>query len=225
MLFDIGANAGNYTIANIAKYSKVVCVDASVLQCRIMLSRLPSQKCTIVNALVSNDTNSKFYFCRHSAGLNYDGINYSGISTTSKEWISGKGRFAPGNRYNDPNMIWEEEPVNVVSLDNLIYQFGEPSFIKIDVEGHEREVIYSLTKFTGGLAFEWSEEMKQEAVDTINYIGDVLGHTLFYIQNEDAYTFVPHEDSYMTKSVLLETIDATWKPERQELWGMIWSKK
>jgi FkbM family methyltransferase len=224
MLFDIGANAGNYTLANISKYSRVICVDASRLQCLVMRSRIPVEKCTIVHALVSNDKNAKFYFCRHAAGVNYDGINYSGISTASKEWISGKGRFAPGNKYNDPNMVWEEEETQVTSLDDLVAHFGEPTFIKIDVEGHEREVIYSLTKFSGTLAFEWAEEMKQETLDTICHVSDVLGYTRFYIQAEDAYTFEPSDDAFMSKTELLECIESTWNPERQEIWGMIWCK-
>jgi FkbM family methyltransferase len=225
MLFDIGANAGSYTLANVAKYSRVICVDASRLQCSVMHSRLPPAKCTIIHALVSNDKNSKFYFCRHAAGLNYDGINYSGISTASKEWISGKGRFAPGNKHNDPNMVWEEEEeTRVVSLDELVALFGEPTFIKIDVEGHEREVIYSLTKFSGTLAFEWAEEMKQETLDAIHHVSDVLGYTRFYIQDEDAYAFEPKDEAFVSKTDLLERIESTWKPERQEIWGMLWCK-
>jgi len=224
MLFDIGANAGKYTLANIAKYEKVICVDASRFQCDIMCSRVPLNKCTIVHALVSNDKNSKFYFCRHAAGLNYAGINYSGISTASKEWISGKGRFAPGNKYNEPSMVWEEAEAPVVRLDDLVAHFGEPTFIKVDVEGHELEVISSLSKFSGTLTFEWSEEMKQEAIDAVNYIHDVLGHTRFYIQHEDAYAFEPNDDEFVSKTELFELIESTWKPENQTLWGMIWCK-
>lgn len=112
--------------------------------------------------------------------------------------------------------------MSITSLDQLIEIYGVPSFIKIDVEGHELEVIKSLTKYSGTIAFEWAEEMKTEAIETINYISEVLGHKKFYIQSEDDYTFVPDENSYVTKEEILGIIDTTWVPKRQELWGMIW---
>ena len=214
MLFDIGANVGSYTLANISKYSRVIAVDASSFACSAMRSSIPPEKVHIVHALISNDKNSKFYFCR----------NCSTISTASKEWISGKGRFASNNRYNKPSMVWEEEETQVVSLDELVALFGEPAFIKIDVEGYEREVIYSLTKFSGTLAFEWAEEMKQETLDAIGHMSDVLGYTRFYIQDDDVYDFEPREDAFMSKSDLIDIIESTWNPGRQEIWGMIWCK-
>lgn len=112
--------------------------------------------------------------------------------------------------------------MSITSLDRLIEIYGMPTFIKIDVEGHELEVIKSLTKYNGIIAFEWAEEMKEEAVETINYIYTTLGHTKFYIQTEDAYTFVPDDNSYVPKEEILEIISTTWIPKRQELWGMIW---
>jgi hypothetical protein len=139
--------------------------------------------------------------------------------------MSGKGRFAPGNKYYEPSFQWTLEPVTITSLDRLIETYGTPSFIKIDVEGHELEVIKSLTtKYSGTIAFEWSEEMNKEAIETINYISDVLGHTKFYIQLEDSYTFVPDENSYITKEETIDMINTKWVPTRHELWGMIWSK-
>jgi FkbM family methyltransferase len=213
MLFDIGCNRGNYTNSNIHKYDKVVCVDASELQCEICKANVPSEKCTVVHSLVSSVNEAKFYRC-----------SASGISTASLEWIMGKGRFAPGNRWWEPTFQWALEPVSVISLDRLVEIYGVPSFIKIDVEGHELEAIKSLTKYSGPMAFEWSEEMKTEAIETINYIHDVLGHEKYHIQNEDAYTYVPDENSYISRDEIIEVIEKSWTPTRQELWGMIWCK-
>lgn len=95
MLFDIGANCGNYTNANIDKYYKVICVDASALHCELLKTSVPSDKCTIVQTLVSSVDTAKFYRC-----------SSSDISSASLDWISGKGRFAPGNRYWTPSFQW-----------------------------------------------------------------------------------------------------------------------
>jgi FkbM family methyltransferase len=215
MLFDIGANCGNYTSNNIHKYDKVICVDASKLQCDILRTKMPLDKCTVVHALVSNSPDTKFYVC-----------SSDGISSASREWIMGKGRFAPGGRYWDDSIKWEGDrhPAPVLSLDELIRQYGTPSFIKIDVEGHELEVVKSLTKYSGALAFEWAEEMKEEIIKTINYIYDVLGHTEFYIQPGDTYTFVPDEGAYTDKESVFKYIEENCISSRQELWGMIWSR-
>lgn len=213
LLFDIGANAGLYTNANIDKYDKVVCVDASALQCQNLWKNVPRSKCTIVHTLISSVKDAKFYRCIAD-----------GASSASLEWIMGRGRFAPGGRYASPSFQWYYEPTTVTTLDQLIETYGVPSFIKIDVEGHELEVVKSMTKYTGPFSFEWAEELKNEAIDTINYISEVLGHSQFYIQNEDAYTFVPEPSMYKTKEDILNEIEASWVPSRQELWGMIWCK-
>lgn len=211
LLFDIGANAGLYTNANIDKYDRVVCVDASALMCHNLLNNVSSSKCDIVHTLISSVKDAKFYRCLTD-----------GASSASHEWISGRGRFAPGNRYSRAAFQWTYEPVSVTSLDELIETYGVPSFIKIDVEGYELEVVKSLTKYSGPFSFEWAEEMKQEAIDTINYIHDTLGHSKFYIQDGDEYTFVPEASAYKTKDEIITEIENTWIPSRQELWGMIW---
>jgi FkbM family methyltransferase len=214
LLFDIGANCGNYTRANIHKYNRVVCVDASSLQCEILTASVPADKCSIVNALISSNTNAEFYRC-----------SASGISSASEEWRKGKGRFAPGGPYFEAGFQWVQESCHIISLDKLIQLYGEPSFIKIDVEGHELEVIKSLTKYDGVLAFEWAEEMKDEAMETLKYIHEKLGHTQFFIQFEDAYTFEPPADQYRNIDDILNEIQNQWVTQRKVLWGMIWSKK
>lgn len=214
MLFDIGANCGNYTMANISKYDRIVCVDASKVQCDALKDRVPADKCTIVHSLISSDPDAKFWRC----------LGDSGISTASVEWMNGKGRFAPGHTDWWPGLTWKQEETPIMSLDSLISIYGTPEFIKIDVEGHEKEVVKSLTTYSGPLAFEWAEEMKEETIETVNYIADVLGHSQFYIQNEDAYTFVPDEKDYVSKDAILKIITDEWVTSRHRLWGMIWCR-
>ena len=213
MLFDIGANCGKYTRANIHKYDRIVCVDASELQCSLLRQNLPADKCVVVHGLVSNTAGAEFYRCSES-----------GISSASEEWREGKGRFAPGGPCWSPSIIWTREECPVMKLDELIEKYGTPSFIKIDVEGHETEVIKSLSKYSGELAFEWAEEMKEELIVALNYIHEVLGHNEFYIQIEDAYTFEPDPSEYKDFETTLNTICSDWDADRKEKWGMIWCR-
>lgn len=53
--------------------------------------------------------------------------------------------------------VWDDEiTVPAVTLDELIAQMGRPSFIKIDVEGFEDEVLAGLTQPVAALSFEFT---------------------------------------------------------------------
>ena len=112
------------------KFDKIVCVDASPIQIDIISKIVPLEKCIIANYIVTNEEISDFFIC-----------NSSGISTVSREWINGKGRFAPGGPDYDVNFIWNRvSNIPCVTIDKLVNTYGTPDFIKIDVEGHEENV-------------------------------------------------------------------------------------
>ena len=64
------------------------------------------------------------------------------ISSLSHDWIRSvvaSGRFA--------DHVWNRrERVPVDTLDHLMARFGRPSFIKIDVEGFEDQVVAGLSR-------------------------------------------------------------------------------
>lgn len=211
VLFDIGSNEGSYTLCNLNKYDTCVCVDASPIQTEYSKTRLPHDKCVFVNALVTGDPNAKFYLCTNS-----------GISTASYEWIFGKGRFAPGGPQFDQRFQWAYYPdVQKITIDELVETHGEPSFIKIDVEGYEDNVIRTMSKKYCPLAFEWSEELVDEHLSTLGYLRS-LGYTKFHIQHGDAYDYEPDPDALMDYETLVKTIRTEWVPSRREVMGMMW---
>jgi len=83
------------------------------------------------------------------------------ISTFAAHWKT--GRFSNSN--------WDKKiMVDVTTLDDLIIKFGEPNYIKIDVEGFEHEVILGLTKKSGIISFEFTSEFIDDAFKSINYL-------------------------------------------------------
>ena len=50
----------------------------------------------------------------------------------------------------------------VTTLDKLIEQYEVPSFIKIDVEGYELEVLKGLTRLVPALSFEFTVVVKEK---------------------------------------------------------------
>jgi len=74
------------------------------------------------------------------------------VSTVAGEWKDRVTEANPGFR----DVRWdEEERVPCTTLDALIEEFGEPAFCKIDVEGHEAEVLAGLSRPVPALSVEF----------------------------------------------------------------------
>ncbi|MBD1157311.1 FkbM family methyltransferase [Pelagibacterales bacterium SAG-MED20] len=83
------------------------------------------------------------------------------ISTFAKHWKL--GRFS--------NSKWDKKiTVDITTLDELIVRFGNPKYIKIDVEGFEHEVLRGLTKKSGIISFEFTSEFINDAYKSIDYL-------------------------------------------------------
>jgi hypothetical protein len=75
------------------------------------------------------------------------------LSSTFIERTKDSGRF---------KSTWSgTESVAVTTLDNLIDEFGDPAFIKIDVEGHEAEALAGLSRPVRALSIEWTPEFPE----------------------------------------------------------------
>ena len=74
------------------------------------------------------------------------------VSTLAETWRETVPKSNPGFR----GVRWEEVvEVPVVTLDALIETYGEPRFCKIDVEGHEAEVLAGLSRPLRGISLEF----------------------------------------------------------------------
>ncbi len=71
---------------------------------------------------------------------------------------------------------WREAAqVPVTTLDDLIQRFGEPAFIKIDVEGYEPEVLLGLSRPVAALSFEYlavAMDAALSCIDRLETLGD-----------------------------------------------------
>lgn len=95
--------------------------------------------------------------------------NMPTVSTLSEHWM--KGRFS--------DLKWEKKiDVEITTLDMLIDTFGEPRYIKIDVEGFELNVIKGLSKKVGIISFEVTSEFFNDALNCLEYLKK-LGYKKF----------------------------------------------
>ena len=205
ILFDIGANHGQYTDAQMNRYSMIVLVEANPYLCRDLQEKYKdNQKILIINAIASNKPKETFYLS-----------NADQISTADPEWVS-QSRFSKDYQWQPV------EGLQTIPLDLLLTHFPSVERIKIDVEGYEYNVIQSLHSKVPELCFEWAEEKKDEILKSIEYLHN-LGFTKFHIQYQDDYSYAVPKDGWMAFEAVHLFLANLCNSQRKEKWGMLWA--
>jgi len=201
LFFDIGANIGYWTLANINFADKFITIEASPKTFNRLKNKINNNKVQLLEYAVCNNNGEDITF--------YD-AECDVLSTINKEWLTDDmSRFNNYTKYN-------EIKCKTITIDSLINLYGIPDLIKVDVEGGEYECISSLTQKVDTLCFEWASEVNNITIKCLDYLYN-LGFTKFFIQNGDDYSFRPTEfyDINICKNNLLKTI-----PKQD--WGMLW---
>ena len=202
--FDIGANVGEWSLANKHNFDKIIAVEASSHTFR----KLSRQTRFIKNIESVNKavTDAKgiidFFHAKHNL-----------FSTTNNNWLNNKDMRFYGLQYTTIT-------AQCISIDELIQLYGIPSLIKIDVEGGEFNTIKSLTSKVDTLCFEWTSEAESITHNCLDYL-ETIGFTEFFIQMHDNYLFRPKSDDYVDKNTVMDTLS---KKQKMIDWGMMWCK-
>ena len=72
----------------------------------------------------------------------------------------------------------------MTTLDSLVSQYGVPSFIKIDVEGYEHEVIKGLSTPVKMICFEFTPEFIESTFNSIHHLQTLGKISLNYSAGE-----------------------------------------
>jgi FkbM family methyltransferase len=103
------------------------------------------------------------------------------LSTLSNEWVNAvkqSGRFA--------EFLWtQKQVVPMTTLDALIDEYGLPTFIKIDVEGYEFEVIKGLSRPVHTISLEFTPEYIDGTLSCINRLEELGDIRLNYSCGEN----------------------------------------
>jgi FkbM family methyltransferase len=201
LIFDIGANIGKWSLANINTADRIIAIEASPTTYTKLVNHTNSNKITCENFAVTNNNNQPVVF--------FEAYSADVLSTTNKDWLTNESSRFFG-------IPFKEIVCPTITIDRLIEKYGIPDLIKIDVESGEFECISSLSQKVKLLCFEWAAEVNDITFKCIDYLQS-LGFTQFYIQYADNYTFRPSEfhDSNTVKEQLSKSI-----PKVD--WGMIW---
>ena len=140
IIFDIGANAGNFSYKYRDK-CKIVSVEANPILAEALKERFSENNNIFVENCAISDKKGTidFFICAQDQ-----------MSSCNRNWLETL-------RYKKHG-IQRTIEVPAVTLDNLIEKYGPPHHIKIDVEGYELEVVSGLSKKVGSIQFEYIRE-------------------------------------------------------------------
>jgi FkbM family methyltransferase len=168
LLFDIGANRGDAVVAGLHHgFQKIIAVEAAPrMYSELVRNFLYESTVVPLKFAISdkNDERVEFYECVED-----------GLSSLEKGWLT------------DPNMPYHGKQFKTIqvvtcTLDFLIEQYGNPTLVKIDVEGAESQVLAGLTRKPKNLSFEWTINTLDEHIEQLKRLKEVNGYTEYALQ-------------------------------------------
>jgi FkbM family methyltransferase len=146
LVFDIGANDGQFSEKLLNWGARVVAVEPQAMCVEQMKARIGGHRALFIENCAVGATEGSVEMFIASTG--------SQISSGSRDWIDSvknTGRFKGTD--------WTQSiTVPMTSLDALIARHGQPVFCKIDVEGFEPDVLSGLSQAISTISFEYTPE-------------------------------------------------------------------
>jgi FkbM family methyltransferase len=134
LVFDVGANLGNYAEAFCALGAVVVAIEPDPRNVTVLHKRLKGERVYIEPcALGRNNGTAELHIS-----------DRDDVSTLSAQWVE------------STQAKWEGKiPVQVRTLDSLASQYGVPKYVKVDAEGFDYEVLCGMSFEPSMLSFEF----------------------------------------------------------------------
>lgn len=163
LCFDIGAHLGNRADAWLSLGARVIAVEPQPQCIQYLQKRFGNRpSMTIVPKAIGS--------IQGTARMYVSSLDPTVSTLASEEWRTVVNEMA-GTR----KVKWDQHiEVEIVTLDDLISEYGLPDFCKIDVEDYELEVLKGLTKAVPMLSFEFFDTTIPRALDCVKAI-DQLG--------------------------------------------------
>jgi FkbM family methyltransferase len=157
VVFDVGANIGNRVKILLRLGARVVAVE-------------PQRECAkVLRAVFGRDPQFVLVEKALGAAEGQAEIMISDantISSLSREWMDA---VVDSGRFGDQR--WDRtQPVALTTLDRLIEQYGDPAFVKIDVEGFEYEVVKGLSRPVAALSLEFTPEVSDSTFRCLEHL-------------------------------------------------------
>ena len=148
LIFDVGANQGYKTRIFLKLGARVLAVDPDdvsrdTLEKLFLKGRLRPKPVTIVSKALSDKN------CSERMWIDEPG---SAKNSLSRKWVD--ALRTDESRFGHALSFEKSKTIDTTTLDDLMSKYGKPFFIKIDVEGHELNVLQGLHRSVPYLSFE-----------------------------------------------------------------------
>jgi FkbM family methyltransferase len=180
LVFDVGAHVGDRVATFRRLGARVVAIEPQPALAKTLRILFGLDNGVVVEQLALGPHNGTI-----ELQLNIDNPT---ISTVSSAFVHA-ARNAPGWQ----GQRWTKAvSANMTTLDALVTRHGMPSFIKIDVEGFESEVLTGLSRASAALSFEFTTIMRDVAKICVERCA-LLGYARFNAVVGESLSFVHQE--------------------------------
>jgi FkbM family methyltransferase len=143
LVFDIGANTGQYAAALESVGAKVVALEPNASCVRHIEISYAGRRIEVIQAVAGPQNGL--------AAFNISDVR-DDISSMSEDWMR-----AIREQHKEYEGLWNRKiTVPMITLDSLIQHFGTPYYIKIDVEGSEERVLDGISQQPPLMSFEFN---------------------------------------------------------------------
>jgi FkbM family methyltransferase len=207
LVFDVGAHAGNHVRALRAIGCRVIAIEPQPDFARILrLLYGRSDDVTILEAAVSD-----------RAGRATLSISERTPTVTS---LAADWRDARTADEDFARVRWNRSAeIDVTTIDALVQMYGEPAFVKLDVEGSEPAALAGLTRPVPAIAFEYLPRALERVALCVDRL-EKLGHYLYNWSPGESYRF--DSRGWLEGRALL---DALSRPDAQRRSGDVYARR
>ena len=179
LVFNVGANIGTRTQVFVDLGARVIAVEPQPEMAEALRDRFSNRFLT----MMSRDSQYTYQMQQvqivEAAAGPENGI-VELLLCTDNQLATCEPGWAESLQDRWPMAKWQSKiAVQQVTLDHLIGRYGLPEFIKIDVEGYEREVIQGLSSRVPCLCFEATIPFVDPAIECVEDLAGHLGFTEF----------------------------------------------
>jgi FkbM family methyltransferase len=191
LVFDVGANVGVYAETFTELGATVVAIEPNPRCCDKLRQLAKTRPVRVENCAVGSICGSAIiHICAEHQ-----------LSTVSNEML----KTAHDSPLHSHVKWLEDLEVEILTLDRISAKYGHPSFVKIDVEGFEDEVLEGTTFSPAALSFEYKVDLPQVALGCLDLPVLAQGYDFNYVRGlELEYA----SDNWMSADVLRTELPA-----------------
>lgn len=212
LVFDVGANRGVMTLTFRQLGARVVAVEPLFAVAPHLVREFGWKFGKDENVIaVNNALSDEIGTVKMSVHKN---LPY--LSSCSYSWMT---KSAHAKMYG--RRALSEATVRTTTLDALIEKYGDPAFVKIDVEGFESVVIRGMTRAVRALSFEFHEDWLLDAAMVCGWLDVMALYEYNYaLDNRGAMIF----DEWVSGADLFAHLKRTLTKKGKGSWGDIYAR-